>query len=72
MAEEEIPESPCSFSSSLPEATGESFISRIGSAANLAQMSGTKQELLLNPLGAGDTCSAIFLLEYLDTKVSLH
>ncbi|KAJ3255784.1 hypothetical protein HK103_006042 [Boothiomyces macroporosus] len=56
-----------SITSSLPEATGEAFQSRVGSHQNLASM-GDSQDLLLNPLGAGDTCSAIFLLEYLDTK----
>ena len=60
---------PSSCSSSLPEATGEAFQVRIGSSVNLAA-SGHNQELFLNPLGAGDTCSAIFLLEYLDTKVN--
>jgi fructose-1-phosphate kinase PfkB-like protein len=61
---------PSLFSSSLPEATGEAFQVRIGSSVNLTAL-GQSQELFLNPLGAGDTCSAIFLLEYLDTKVTI-
>lgn len=61
-------ESQSSYSSSLPEATGEAFQARVLSAANLSLLC-SEQELLLNPLGAGDTCSAIFLLEFLDTKV---
>lgn len=62
--------SPNSVASSLPEATGEAFLARVSSiGANLATMGLQSSQLLLNPLGAGDTCSAIFLLEYLDTKV---
>jgi fructose-1-phosphate kinase PfkB-like protein len=61
--------SPISVSSSLPEATGDAFTARVGSSLNLAAMGLSPQRLLLNPLGAGDTCSAIFLVEYLDTKV---
>lgn len=44
--------SSLSHQSSLPEPTGEAL----------------SKSPLLNPLGAGDTCSAIFLLEYLDTR----
>jgi hypothetical protein len=66
----DMSDSPQSISSSLPEATGESFQPRSGSSYNLASL-GQNSILLLNPLGAGDTCSAIFLLEYLDTKVLL-
>lgn len=43
------------------------FLTRVTSVGNMAMF--TKNELLLNPLGAGDTCSAVFLLEYLDTRV---
>jgi hypothetical protein len=52
---------------SLPEVTGsEDFLSRNASfGADLSKC----DHLLLNPLGAGDTCSAIFLLEYLATRV---
>jgi hypothetical protein len=57
-----------SIASSLPEATGEHFQPRVASSVNLSTMGGPEL-LLLNPLGAGDTCSAIFLVEYLDTKV---
>ncbi|KAJ3369462.1 hypothetical protein HDU91_007206 [Kappamyces sp. JEL0680] len=66
----DILDSPSSYSSSLPEATGEAFQVRIGSVGNLAALGSSSHDLLLNPLGAGDTCSAIFLLEYLDTRVS--
>ena len=66
----EFLESPSSAANSLPEATGEAFQARVGSFNNLSLLaSGLEKDLLLNPLGAGDTCSAIFLLEYLDTKV---
>jgi hypothetical protein len=65
--ETDMTESPLSVASSLPEATGETFQPRVGSSYNLSQMGNIP--LLLNPLGAGDTCSAIFLLEYLDTRV---
>lgn len=66
------PHSPInSFQSSLPEATGESFQPRMQSSTNLASLLSMREEkLILNPLGAGDTCSAIFLLEYLDTRVN--
>lgn len=41
------------------------------SASNMAVLNNHRsKEIVLNPLGAGDTCSAIFLLEYLDTRVS--
>jgi hypothetical protein len=68
MKDVDFGESPSSYSSSLPEATGEAFQARVLSSVSLANLA-NEQELLLNPLGAGDTCSAIFLLEYLDTKV---
>jgi hypothetical protein len=29
-------------------------------------------ELLLNPLGAGDTASAVFLMDYIDTRVCFY
>lgn len=63
-----------SHSHSLPEATGDVFQVRVRSnlnisGMNLSSLAAESQELLLNPLGAGDTCSAIFLMEYLDTKV---
>ncbi|KAI8895693.1 Ribokinase-like protein [Globomyces pollinis-pini] len=64
----EIPQSPSSQASSLPEATGEAFQPRVGSTATLSTLGLGSNDLLLNPLGAGDTCSAIFLLEYLDTR----
>ena len=48
-------ESPVSSSVSLPEVTG-----------TLPNFD-ANQKPLLNPLGAGDACSAVFLLEYLDT-----
>ncbi|KAI8903171.1 hypothetical protein EDD86DRAFT_278861 [Gorgonomyces haynaldii] len=53
-------------STSLPGATGD----HASSFSNLFKTQGetTTQGLLLNPLGAGDTCGAIFFLEYLDTR----
>ena len=53
-----------SLSKSLPEAVGNHCYSTI---------SGEKYPIktaypMLNPLGAGDTCSGIFFLEYLDTQ----
>jgi hypothetical protein len=74
---EELLDSPStSHSRSLPEATGELFQVRVRSNLNLSTMGLSpltpgSQGLLLNPLGAGDTCSAIFLMEYLDTRVLL-
>ena len=59
------------ISNSLPEATGETFQPRMQSSTNLKSLLNLhlEEDLILNPLGAGDTCSAIFLLEYLDTRV---
>ena len=55
------------LSSSLPEATGEAYsMSSLFRPESLTNLLGP--DLLLNPLGAGDTCSAIFMLEYLDTR----
>jgi hypothetical protein len=69
----EVSDSSSSNANSLPEATGETFQARVGSFKNLSLLSSESERgLLLNPLGAGDTCSAIFLLEYLDTKVGLE
>jgi hypothetical protein len=45
-------------------------LTRVTSVGNMAMFA--KNELLLNPLGAGDTCSAVFLLEYLDTRVCIQ
>jgi hypothetical protein len=72
---EDLLESPStSHSRSLPEATGDLFQVRVRSNLNisslgLSALASESQDLLLNPLGAGDTCSAIFLMEYLDTRV---
>ena len=62
-----ICDSPATHSSSLPVATGDAFLNRVTSVGNMTMFA--KKELLLNPLGAGDSCSAVFLLEYLDTRV---
>lgn len=56
-----------SLSNSLPEPTGY-HVSSINSFED-KKFHKTGSELLLNPLGAGDTCSGIFFLEYLDTRV---
>jgi hypothetical protein len=67
----ELPQSDSeSLSNSLPEATGapaNSFNPRLNpfQAENPALPA-----LILNPLGAGDTCCGVFFLEYLDTRVS--
>ena len=75
-----------SLSASLPEATGDPAMSLspdfrqfgISSSHHNGLMPpckpNRKQEysgLLLNPLGAGDTCSGVFFVEYLDTRVSV-
>jgi fructose-1-phosphate kinase PfkB-like protein len=64
-------------SSSLPEVTelsvgtgGKSVGTSKGLLETMMDMKLSKSgNKMLNPLGAGDTCSAIFLVEYLDTKV---
>lgn len=59
------------MSRSLPEATGmmEAPLARVESGNDLKALWG-KKEILLNPLGAGDTCSGVFLLEFMETGVS--
>ena len=44
-------------------------IQRVESGNDLKALWG-KKEILLNPLGAGDTCSGVFMLEYMETRVS--
>nr|KAJ3419491.1 hypothetical protein HK105_006892 [Polyrhizophydium stewartii] len=67
---------------SLPEATGEPSPFLLMAASKqkhsgssfTSQLNGFnkrergKHEIVINPLGAGDTCSSIFLVEYLDTQ----
>ncbi|KAI8927034.1 Rad51-domain-containing protein [Entophlyctis helioformis] len=62
---------------SLPGATGEPSpmlaVTRQDQRSASSLMSNISirdrmKEIVINPLGAGDTCSAIFLLEYLDTQ----
>ncbi|KAJ3039904.1 hypothetical protein HDV00_011687 [Rhizophlyctis rosea] len=67
-----VPLSTPPVSRSLPEATGmmEIPLARVESGSDLKALWG-KKEIMLNPLGAGDTCSGVFLLEYMDTRVSL-
>jgi hypothetical protein len=68
-----------SLSASLPEATGDPAMSlspdfrqfKISSSSTRQQapQQPAYSGLLLNPLGAGDTCSGVFFVEYLDTRV---
>ncbi len=56
-----------SVSKSLPEAIGNPCYST--SCDSIIRLAGPKTSLpLLNPLGAGDACSGVFLLEFLDTQ----
>ena len=64
-----------SLSRSLPEATGllaHSLSPNLGAFRKNGLHQAHESALLLNPLGAGDTCSGVFLLEYLDTRVSFY
>ncbi|KAJ3053565.1 hypothetical protein HK097_003942 [Rhizophlyctis rosea] len=63
-----LPLSTPPMSRSLPEATGmmEIPLARVESGNDLKALWG-KKEILLNPLGAGDTCSGVFLLEFMET-----
>lgn len=57
-----------SLSKSLPEAVGSvRFSTSPGESISILHSSLKTTRPLLNPLGAGDTCSGVFFLEFLDT-----
>ena len=45
--------------------------SGVGMGVTRHGTSGKSSEIRMNPLGAGDTCAGVFLIEYLESRVSL-